>query len=1046
MTCPRCRHANRPGAKFCEECAAPLARRCANCGAELSASGKFCSECAHPVAAAAHAPTTPAAPTAYTPAHLAERILTSKSALEGERKQVTVLFADLKGSMELLADRDPEQARKLLDPVVERMMEAVHRYEGTVNQVMGDGIMALFGAPLAHEDHAVRACYAALRMQEAVQRYAEELLRTEGLAVQIRVGVNSGEVVVRSIGSDLRMDYTAVGQTTHLAARMEQMARPGATLLTAGTLALAEGYVQVRPLGPIPVKGLDAPLGVYELTGAEAVRSRLQAAAARGLSRFVGRDTEVDQLRRALEQARQGRGQVVAVVGEAGVGKSRLFFEFTHSHRTEGWLVLESSSVSYGKATSYLPITDLLQRYFQVEAGDGPQRVRERVIGKVLALDEQLREAIPPILSLLGALPEDDPFRALGPALQRGRTMGALKQLVLRESQRQPLCVIFEDLHWVDAESQAALDLLVESLPGRCVLLLVNYRPEYQDHWASKTYHTRLRVDPLPPESADELLAALLGDAPAIGPLKALLKDRTGGNPLFLEESVRTLTEAGALAGQRGAYRLTRDLGALDVPPTVQALLAARIDRLPPEDKQLLQAAAVIGTDVPLPLLRGMTELADEDFQRGLGRLQAGEFLYETRLFPESEYTFKHALIHDVAYQSLLQDQRRALHRRVGELIQARYAHRISEFAEALAGHYERGEVWGAAAHHYRLAALRAKERFAYPSGARSCERAIEAAEREGGLAEERQQSLVLLGDLLSLVGDLDGANRSYDRAIEAARPDATRAIASRRHRPGATSRGGARLVYYEHGAGEDTVFFVNPLLYGLATFQPVLEQLCQDFRVITMDCRGTGASAPLHRPYSIREHMEDARAVLEAAGGGPVIGVGISRGGNLLAHMAAAYPALLRMLVTVGTSLSWDRPQARQAQDILAREGIEAAVRFWFHAVYSEPGLEPLVELAVQTRLTLPPETLLSFFDADPAYEIDALLPRITLPTLVTQGTADRVCPMEDAVELARALPQGRLHPFTGRCHVPIFTATTEFCEVLGQFVHTGGIPLPPA
>ena len=313
------------------------------------------------------------------------------------------------------------------------------------------------------------------------------------------------------------------------------------------------------------------------------------------------------------------------MVGEAGVGKSRLFFEFTHSHRTEGWLVLESSSLSYGKATSYLPISDLLQRYFQVEAGDGPQRVRERVIGKVLALDEQLREAIPPILSLLGALPEDDPFRALGPALQRGRTIGALKQLVLRESQRQPLCVIFEDLHWVDAESQAALDLLVESLAGRCVLLLVNYRPEYQDHWASKTYHTRLRVDPLPPESADELLAALLGNAPGIGPLKTLLKDRTGGNPLFLEESVRTLTEAGALAGQRGAYRLSRDLGALDVPPTVQALLAARIDRLPPEDKQLLQAAAVIGTDVPLPLLRGMTELADEDFQRGLGRLQAGE-------------------------------------------------------------------------------------------------------------------------------------------------------------------------------------------------------------------------------------------------------------------------------------------------------------------------------------------------------------------------------------------------------------------------------------
>jgi pimeloyl-ACP methyl ester carboxylesterase len=755
----------------------------------------------------------------------------------------------------------------------------------------------------------------------------------------------------------------------------------------------------------------------------------------------------MEQLRRAIEQARQGRGQVVAVVGEAGVGKSRLFYEFTRSHRTQGWLVLESSSVSYGKASSYLPIGDLLQRYFQVEAGEGPQRVRERVIGKVLALDEQLRAAIPPILSLLGALPEDDPFRTLGPALRHGRIMGALKQLVLRESQRQPFCVIFEDLHWVDAESQAALDLLVESLPGRSVLLLVNYRPEYEDRWATKTYHTRLRVDPLPPESADELLGALLGDAPEVGPLKALLKDRTGGNPLFLEESVRALTESGALAGPRGGYRLMRDLRALDVPPTVQTLLAARIDRLPPEDKQLLQAAAVIGTDVPLPLLRGMTQLSDDDFQRGLGRLQAGELLYETRLFPEPEYTFKHALIHDVAYQSLLQDQRRALHRRVAELIQARYAPRLSELAESLAIHYERGEVWDAAARHYRLAALRAKERFAYPSGVRSCERAIEMAARGRGLAAEREESLVLLGDLLSLMGDLEGANRSYDRALETgANPSAARTIANRCHRPGSTSRDGARLVYYEHGGGDDTVFVVNPLVYGLATFQPVIEQLCQDFRVITMDCRGTGASAPLERPYSIRQHMEDAAAVIRAAGGGPVIGVGISRGGNLLAHMAAAQPSLLRTLVTVGTSLSWDRPQARQAQDILAREGIEAAMRFWFHGVYSEPGLEPLVELAVRSRMALSPETLLSFFDADPEYAIGALLHRITVPTLITQGTADRVCPMEDAVELARLIPGARLFSFAGRCHVPIFTATTEFCEVLRRFVRTGTMPKPPS
>jgi class 3 adenylate cyclase len=350
MQCVRCHHENRPGAKFCEECATPLARACANCGTPLAPTAKFCSECAHPAGQAAAARV--AAPEVYTPQHLAERILTSKAALEGERKQVSVLFADLKGSMELFADRDPEEARRLLDPVLERMMEAVHRYEGTVNQVMGDGIMALFGAPLTHEDHAVRACYAGLRMQESIKRYAEEVHRTAGVPVYIRVGVNSGEVVVRSIGSDLRMDYTAVGQTTNVAARLEQMAMPGSILISPATVQLAEGYVVVQSLGARPVKGLDAPLEVFEVVGAGSVRSRLQAAAARGLTRFVGRATEIEQLRDALDRASLGHGQVVAVVGEPGVGKSRLFWELLHSHRVHGWLIVPSASVSYGKATA----------------------------------------------------------------------------------------------------------------------------------------------------------------------------------------------------------------------------------------------------------------------------------------------------------------------------------------------------------------------------------------------------------------------------------------------------------------------------------------------------------------------------------------------------------------------------------------------------------------------------------------------------------------------------------------------------------------------
>ena len=359
MKCSNCQHTNEARAKFCEECAAPLVRGCSNCGHQLSRTARFCPECAHPTGQAP-APTTSlfGSPGAYTPKHLIEKILTARSALEGERKQVTVLFADLKGSMELLADRDAEEARNVLDPVLQLMMDAVHRYEGTVNQVMGDGIMALFGAPLAHEDHAVRACYAAIRMQEAVKKYAEEARRTHGAVIKIRVGLNSGEVVVRAIGSDLRMDYTAVGQTTHLAARMEQLADPGAIVITPGTLALAEGYVEVKSLGFVPIKGLSERIEIYEVVCAGPARTRLQAATRRGLTRFVGREREIEELRRVQQLSGDGRGQVAAIIGEAGVGKSRLVYEFTHSHRLEGWLVLASSSVSYGKATSCLPIID----------------------------------------------------------------------------------------------------------------------------------------------------------------------------------------------------------------------------------------------------------------------------------------------------------------------------------------------------------------------------------------------------------------------------------------------------------------------------------------------------------------------------------------------------------------------------------------------------------------------------------------------------------------------------------------------------------------
>jgi predicted ATPase/class 3 adenylate cyclase len=684
------------------------------------------------------------APLTYTPPHLAEKILTSRAALEGERKQVTVLFADLKGSMELLAERDPEEARHLLDPVLDRMMAAVHQFEGTVNQVMGDGIMALFGAPLAHEDHAVRACYAALRMQETVKQYAAEMQRRHGVPIHMRVGLNAGEVVVRSIGSDLHMDYTAVGQTTHLAARMEQMAMPGAILITPAVLGLVEGFVQVKALGAMPVRGLRDPVEVYEVTGAGVVHSRLQVAAARGLTRFVGRQPELETLQQALAQAQAGHGQVVALVGEAGVGKSRLVYEVVHSHRTQGWQVLASASVSYGKATPYFPVIDLLKRYCHVAERDDPRTMRAKVTGQIFTLDEALQETIPALLALLDALPADSPFLTLDPSQRRQRTLDGLKRLLLRESQVQPLLLVFEDLHWIDTETQALLDSLVDSLPTAQALLLVNYRPEYQHGWGSKTYYRQLRLDPLPPASADEFLQALLGDDPSLVPLKQLLIARTEGNPFFLEESVRTLVETGMLVGAPGAYRLAQPLASLQMPATVLAVLAARIDRLPPEEKHVLQTAAVIGNEIPLSLLQAIAELPETDLHHGLAHLQAAEFLYETRLFPEREFTFKHALTHEVAYSGLLQERRRVLHARIVASLEGLYADRLDEQVERLAHHALRGEVWDKACTYHRQAGGKAMEQSAYPAVVASYEQALAALEHLPHERERLEQAIDL--------------------------------------------------------------------------------------------------------------------------------------------------------------------------------------------------------------------------------------------------------------------------------------------------------------
>ncbi|TDG03981.1 adenylate/guanylate cyclase domain-containing protein [Paraburkholderia guartelaensis] len=697
MRCTNCGFENPAGHNFCGQCGARLARICANCGQELNPTALFCGACGAPVSESS--PSASAAPIHYTPPHLVERILAEQAALEargesaGERKTITALFADMAGSTALIHDRDPEEAHRLITPVVALMMEAVHHYEGYVAKSLGDGILALFGAPIAHEDHPQRALYAALRMQEAMRRHADRLRLELGVPLQIRVGIHTGEVVVRSIRKDdLRTDYDPVGHTIHIASRMETMAAPSSILVSESTHKLAEGYFEFKALGDTQVKGIPEPLAVYEVLGLGALRTRLQVAAHRGLVRFVGRQAELEVLHRALEEAVAGHGQVVAVVGEAGVGKSRLFLEFKERSARD-CLVLETFSVSHGKSFAYLPLIDLLRNYFQIAVEDDERRCREKVTGKVLTLERSLEDFLPYLLYLLGVSEPGSAQADMDPGIRRERTFEAVTRLLVRESLNQPIELLFEDLQWLDSETEAFLAFLIDRVASARILLLVNSRPEYQPRWGQKSYQTQLRLDPFGEAEAQGLLSALLGDEPALAPLKQIILEKTEGNPFFMEEAIQTLVEEKTLLGAPGHYRVEKTPAALHIPTTVQGVLAARIDRLPPAEKSLLQTLAVIGKEFPWSLIRqvcsaGHGAPSEDELRRLLSLLQAGEFIYERPAFPEVEYAFKHALTQEVASSSLLAEQRGAMHERTAQAIEALFAGRLKNYCGELAHHY----------------------------------------------------------------------------------------------------------------------------------------------------------------------------------------------------------------------------------------------------------------------------------------------------------------------------------------------------------------------
>ena len=636
---------------------------------------------------------------------------------EGERKTVTALFADIKGSMELMEDLDPEDARAIVDPALKLMIYAVHRYDGYVVQSTGDGIFALFGAPVAHEDHPQRALYAALRMQDELQRYSAKLRESGNLPIEARVGVNTGEVIVRSIGiGESRLEYTPIGHSINLAARMQALAPTGSVATAEAARKLCEGYFTFKSLGPTIVKGLTDAINVFEVTGVGLMRTRLQRAASRGLTKFVGRHREMEGLKHAAEQAQVGRGQIVAVMADPGIGKSRLFYEFKATSQSE-WMVLEAYSVSHGKASAYLPVLDLLSQYFEIGRDDDERKRSERILGKVLRLDRALEDALPYLNSLLGVAYSGDSLAQMDPQIRRRRTLEAIKRILLRESMNQPLMIIFEDLHWIDTETQALLNLLVDAIANARILLLVNYRPEYRHEWGSRTHHTQLRLDPLGTESADEMLSALLSDDAALRPLRRQIVERTQGTPFFMEEVVQALFEEGVLE-RNGSVKLAKPIIGIKVPSTVQAVLASRIDRLAPAVKELLQTLAVLGREFTLTLVQRVTTRSSDELEQMLSHLQLSEFINEQPAVGDVEYSFKHALTQEVAYNSLLGERRRVLHKQTGDAIEELYAHQLEDRYSDLARHYLRGNDEAKAIQYARLAAEQEVKRGSYAEAA----------------------------------------------------------------------------------------------------------------------------------------------------------------------------------------------------------------------------------------------------------------------------------------------------------------------------------------
>ncbi len=772
MQCLKCQTENREGAKFCGECGYKFEVTCPECGTNNRAENKFCDECGCDLRKPEEAlPIDYSKPQSYTPKFLADKILTTRSSIEGERKLVTVLFADVANFTSIAEKLDPEEVHQIMDGCFKILMDKIHRYDGTINQFTGDGVMALFGAPVAHEDHAQRACYAALSIQKAIDEYNEKVKKDCGVDFKMRIGLNSGPVLVGSIGDDLRMDYTAVGNTTNLASRMESMAMPGNTLVSRETFKLAQDFFEFEPLGKVELKGKEKPIAVYKLFKTGEVETRLEAAAAKGLTRFVGRKDSMTALREAYDKAQSGSGQVVGIVGEAGVGKSRLILEFKNQLPQNEYIYLEGRCLHFGVSMSYLPFLDFLRSYFDIKEGDQESIINKKMAVEVARLNGKLESALPPLKELLSLKVEDEDFVNLEPQQKIERTFEAIRNLLIRMSQERPLVLAVEDMHWIDKTSEELFDYLIGRLAGTPILLILLYRSEYTHQWGSKSYYRNIGLNQLTAQTSVELVQAILEEGKVSPEIGDIILNRTSGNPLYMEELTQSLLENGSIQKKDHQFVLSGKVSNIQIPDTIQGIIATRMDRLEDNLKRTMQVASVIGRDFAFRILQTITG-AREELKVHLHNLQALEFIYEKSLFPELEYIFKHALTQEVAYNSLLLKRRKVIHGKIGRAIEQIYVERLEEFYEMLAYHFDQGEIWDKAVNYLYQAGGRAIKKSAYTEAIVHLRKGLEVLQRLPKTAERAELELALQFDLATSLIVSKGytaseVEQAYARAYE---------------------------------------------------------------------------------------------------------------------------------------------------------------------------------------------------------------------------------------------------------------------------------------